>query len=470
MDIKDIQLEFNVECEFQPPVSFLGQYFSAIYKDYMFFYTGYDTNIKTENNSNFRSFFKVHIPTGEVTRLTYPSWEVFRTIISMSIINDKIYCTGEHHNNNNKAYYSQNFLVYDIKNDTWTNLYKSSPRISARGYTYGCNLVRYDNLLYMFNGYNGSSWTNKYSVYNPETDELTELGNSSGVAGGMCLLIDKANKEEILSTVTSSSANANNCFYKYNFKTKLWNTKEFYTNTSGFNFNPYNDATSVLYPILYFDNKLFTINDGTNVFRIYADKLSVFDYETKIYHKNIITIPSKCLGIFKDVTNTSWNYSQKRNLDVSYCCRSDQANYWGNKKIFVTPNGTPSGGTYNICSISTVQTKTGEIAYTENKEKTLIETPLVKIRIEGWTPPKTEMKFLINKNDTYYTFKKNTWQEVTKDNVINLGMTIDEIEKLNITNFNKLVSVGDNISILVGMMSYDPFQSAYIKRIKLIFK
>ena len=59
MDIKDIQLEFNVECEFQPPVSFLGQYSSAIYKDYMFFYTGYDTNIKTEINSNFRSFFKV---------------------------------------------------------------------------------------------------------------------------------------------------------------------------------------------------------------------------------------------------------------------------------------------------------------------------------------------------------------------------------------------------------------------------
>ena len=80
------------------------------------------------------------------------------------------------------------------------------------------------------------------------------------------------------------------------------------------------------------------------------------------------------------------------------------------------------------------------------------------------------MKFLINKNDTYYTFKDNTWKEVTKDNVIDLGMTIDEIEKLNIINFNKLVSVSDSISILVGMMSRDPFQSAYVKRIKLIFK
>lgn len=404
------------------------------------------------NTLSVKLFYKVNLYTGKITKLFLP--ENIRNFYKKDmgqifILDDKVYIVaGGNNNSNNNALYNTMY-IYDLREDSWiltttdlffkTNIFKGI-----------VPLVLVDRELYMIQGNSAyNSWSKNFYKFNLDTKELITLAPKA-FSGSYPQLTYKDNK--IYCYYSDSSASIPHYEY-YDIKNNEWSSYFFtdVVNTAVTSYGFYSNIE--LRDKIIFTNPERTLLTPPHWTALYSTSEKTFsicngysntaDYEIQNFPNSI---PS-------DVVNIS-NYQTHNNLME-----------FGGRIIFIgVRNGTTKRA---ILSIGNKVYRTGIVSYIEMTEKIDFDNDLLKFRVYGFVPEKTYMKFLIsNDNGLNYYAYDGMWKKVEKENIIEEGNTIEELEKLNRIKILDLVKTSE-LKILVGMISYDPYSTPMINSVHL---
>lgn len=462
-NIEDLYVEFIKESEFDAPVAniFEPQYF--VYKDYLYVYnktTSPDnSNYYTEKDYGQRVFFKVHIPTGDMTELDFPQLPgvYLGRLLNFNVIGKKVYITGGSSISGTTYTYYQEFVEYDLETDTWTNM-SNVKTLNSRDYLSLANGFVMDDNMYLHRGYD-SNYTNKYSKYSVENDEIEWTVTTSPETQNQ---FSRLNADLLNPSIIHCGTVSHSRHYLLNPLISSWSTIENLTVAGGYNMAvPRTSSEYCEHQFMTVDNVAFCFNiPGSDSNLNNINKLIIVDYDNKMIYKNLVEIPQEFMpsGITYRMARKTFEICGGINI---------QAVMWGNKRIILSRRGGLTDPRMYILSANAVQVPTGRISYTDYNE--FVESTKIpnKIEIDGHTPPKTELTFVLRKNDdtNYYSFKTGAWKPVDKDKIIDEGMTISEIELLKSDDFKQLVSIGDKFSISFAMRTSDCYQSAFVKKI-----
>lgn len=89
-------------------------------------------------------------------------------------------------------------------------------------------------------------------------------------------------------------------------------------------------------------------------------------------------------------------------------------------------------------------------------------------------PDNTDIRYLLSFDgrNTYKTYKDGSWDDVDitdTSNIMSLGLTKDEIEKLSTKELNLALTENRTLDILIGMVTQDEYNSPSISEVKVLY-
>ena len=229
-------------------------------------------------------------------------------------LGDKIYAIGGQ--TAATGGYSNKVEVYDPATNTWTTAANMN---SARSY-FGA--VVYNNKIYAFGGYNGSSYLSSVEVYTPSSNTWSTMsgGIPAAISNFACLMNESTGKVYIVGGYNGS---ARNSVYEYTLSNNAWTTKP-------------SVATARNHPTAYINNELIFVTGGINSSNTYINT-------SESYNTNTGSTTSTGTSFYHSIKGTVAKLSDR----VMVMCGSNTTNpvYYGSLITNMMASSTPSGTT-----------------------------------------------------------------------------------------------------------------------------